>query len=147
MYRHIFIRFRLCWFMVFLLWRMWRNHSSLKVNTCAYEGNALRRSFINYLHCQREERFWPGGMNESANYPPPDFGSPPSNSFQSFQQQRSHSSSFHPTMWSWSETPTEHTWGCDSSVGRHHGLAASYGFSSNRGNHGPTHTYSEWNIQ
>ncbi|XP_076736811.1 FMR1-interacting protein NUFIP1 isoform X4 [Maylandia zebra] len=82
-------------------------------------------------------------MNESANYPPPDFGSPPSNSFQSFQQQQSHSSSFHPTMWSWSETPTEHTWGCDSSVGRHHGSAASYGFSSNRGNHGPTHTYSQ----
>ncbi|KAL3999254.1 ATP-dependent Clp protease, protease subunit [Sarotherodon galilaeus] len=82
-------------------------------------------------------------MNESANYPPPDFGFPPSNSFQSFQQQQSHSSSFHPTMWSWSETPTEHSWGCDSSVGRHHGSAASYGFSSNRGNHGPTHTYGQ----
>uniref|UniRef100_A0A3Q4G903 C2H2-type domain-containing protein n=1 Tax=Neolamprologus brichardi TaxID=32507 RepID=A0A3Q4G903_NEOBR len=65
-------------------------------------------------------------MNESANYPPPDFGSPPSNSFQSFQQQPSHSSSFHPTMWSWSETPTEHSWGCDSSVGRHHGSAATF---------------------
>lgn len=45
MHRHIFIRFRLCWFMVFLLWRKWRNHCSLKVNTCAYEGNALRRRF------------------------------------------------------------------------------------------------------
>ncbi|XP_072306915.1 FMR1-interacting protein NUFIP1 [Eucyclogobius newberryi] len=59
-------------------------------------------------------------MSESGHYPPPDFSSPPPNTF----QQQPRTSSFHPGMWSWQETP-------EASPGY-----SSYGYPSAWGNYG-----------
>ncbi|XP_056157038.1 nuclear fragile X mental retardation-interacting protein 1 [Lampris incognitus] len=50
-------------------------------------------------------------MNELGRYPPPVFDCRPQNAVLNPQtvQPQSHSSSFHPSMWSWPETPSE-TW-------------------------------------
>lgn len=58
-------------------------------------------------------------MSEPERYPPPDFSCPPPN----FLQQQPRSSSFHPSMWSWGETPSEPSW----SRGYHQEGAAHYG--------------------
>ncbi|KAM4710711.1 FMR1-interacting protein NUFIP1 [Anableps anableps] len=57
-------------------------------------------------------------MSESERYPPPDFSCASPNFM---QQQRPRSSSFHPSMWSWGETPSEPSW---SQFGYHQGQAA-----------------------
>ena len=52
-------------------------------------------------------------MSESGYYPPPDFTRPPPDFVQPFQhQQQPRISTFRPSMWSWSETPTEPIWDC-----------------------------------
>lgn len=83
-------------------------------------------------------------MNDSVYYPPPDFGSPPPDSF---QQQQPRSSSFHPAMWVWSETPTEPSWDRGGNAGWHNGSAGGCGFPTDHGNRGPARPYGEWNKQ
>ncbi|KAL7369507.1 hypothetical protein ABVT39_000971 [Epinephelus coioides] len=87
-------------------------------------------------------------MAEPGHYPPPDFGCPPPNTIQSFQQQQqqqqqSRSSSFQPSMWSWSETPTEPIWDYSSQPGWQHGAVAGSGFPSGRGNYGAKRPYGQ----
>uniref|UniRef100_A0A8C2XM03 C2H2-type domain-containing protein n=1 Tax=Cyclopterus lumpus TaxID=8103 RepID=A0A8C2XM03_CYCLU len=59
-------------------------------------------------------------MNEQGHYPPPDFGCPPPNTIQHFQQ-KPHASSFHPGMWSWGETSSEPPRDYSGQAGWHHG--------------------------
>ncbi|XP_054915153.1 nuclear fragile X mental retardation-interacting protein 1 [Poeciliopsis prolifica] len=47
-------------------------------------------------------------MGDSQRYPPPDFSCPPPNFI---QPQQTHSSSFHPSMWSWGQAPPQASWG------------------------------------
>ncbi|KAM9328544.1 FMR1-interacting protein NUFIP1 [Pholidichthys leucotaenia] len=68
-------------------------------------------------------------MSDQGHYPPPDFSSPPPNSI----QQQPRSSSFHPSMWSWAETPTEPRW----DYGGNRGWNTDYGSPSGRGSCGP----------
>lgn len=82
------------------------------------------------LRCRTEERLEACSMNEPGHFPPPDFGSPPPNSLR-----LPGSSSFHPSMWSWGDTPSEAGW--------HNGAAAGFGFPSSRGNYGPKRPYGE----
>ncbi|XP_042368971.1 nuclear fragile X mental retardation-interacting protein 1 [Plectropomus leopardus] len=79
-------------------------------------------------------------MGEPGLYPSPDFGCPPPNSI---QQQQPRSSNFHPSMWSWSETPTEPTWDYSGQAGWHHGAASGSGFPSGRGNYGHKRPYGQ----
>ncbi|XP_026157604.1 FMR1-interacting protein NUFIP1 [Mastacembelus armatus] len=76
-------------------------------------------------------------MNEAGHYPPPDFSSPPSSTIQP------RSSSFHPNMWSWTETPSETSWGYGGQAGWHQGPIAGFGFPSDRVNYGPNHSYGQ----
>ncbi|KAJ0009339.1 hypothetical protein NQD34_001041 [Periophthalmus magnuspinnatus] len=62
-------------------------------------------------------------MSESGYYPPPDFSSPPPSTF----QQQPRASSFQPGMWHWQETPSETSWGYNTS---YYGATASYGSQS-----------------
>ncbi|MED6238968.1 hypothetical protein ATANTOWER_032948 [Ataeniobius toweri] len=55
-------------------------------------------------------------MSEPERYPPPDFSCSPPN----FMQQRPRSSNFHPSMWSWGETPSEPSWGRGINQGGYH---------------------------
>ncbi|KAM9836252.1 FMR1-interacting protein NUFIP1 [Aulostomus maculatus] len=73
-------------------------------------------------------------MNEPGLYPPPDFGCPPPNSIQSFQQQQPRPSSFHPGMWTWSETVSEPGWNQSAQAGWH---------PSSRGSYGPKRPYGQ----
>ncbi|KAJ4924234.1 hypothetical protein JOQ06_000474 [Pogonophryne albipinna] len=78
-------------------------------------------------------------MNEPRHYPPPDFSCPPPDFIQPFQQQQQQpgSSSFHPSMWSWGETPEptwESTWESRGQAGWHTG--AGFGPPSGRGDYG-----------
>ncbi|XP_023268681.1 nuclear fragile X mental retardation-interacting protein 1-like, partial [Seriola lalandi dorsalis] len=91
-------------------------------------------------------------MNEPGHYPSPDFGCPPPNTIQPFQQHQKHqqhqqqqpsSSSFHPNMWSWCETPSEPSWDYRAQAGWHHGAAPAFGFPPGRGNHGPKRPYGQ----
>uniref|UniRef100_A0A3Q2U735 Nuclear FMR1 interacting protein 1 n=1 Tax=Fundulus heteroclitus TaxID=8078 RepID=A0A3Q2U735_FUNHE len=71
-------------------------------------------------------------MNEPGRYPPPDFGWPPPDFMQQQQQQQQQqprSSSFHPSMWNWGETPSEPSWGRDINInqGGYHQRPAHYG--------------------
>lgn len=81
-------------------------------------------------------------MGESRHYPPPDFTRPPPDFIQPFQhqQQQPRTSTFRPSMWSWSETPTEPSWE-SAQAGRQNGAAAGIGFTSNRGNYVPRRPY------
>lgn len=99
----------------------------------------------NKLHCRREERLRTCSMNESGHYPPPDFSGLSSNTTQYQQQPRS--SSFHSSMWSWSETPSEPSWDHSGPAGWHHGAAAGFGFQSGRGNYGPKRPYGKLPIK
>ncbi|XP_034072808.1 nuclear fragile X mental retardation-interacting protein 1 isoform X1 [Gymnodraco acuticeps] len=73
-------------------------------------------------------------MNEPRHYPPPDFSCPPPDFIQPFQQQQQPgSSSFHPSMWSWGETP-EPSWESRGQAGWHTG--AGFGPPSGRGDYG-----------
>ncbi|XP_061692705.1 nuclear fragile X mental retardation-interacting protein 1 [Syngnathoides biaculeatus] len=50
-------------------------------------------------------------MEKPGFYPPPDFDCPPPSSIQASRPQQPVSkSNFHPSMWTWSETPSEPTW-------------------------------------
>lgn len=80
-------------------------------------------------------------MSESRLYPPPDFTRPPPDFIQPFQhQQQPRTSTFRPSMWSWSETPTEPSWD-SAQAGRQNEAAAGIWFTSNRGNYGPRRPY------
>ncbi|XP_028249000.1 FMR1-interacting protein NUFIP1 isoform X2 [Parambassis ranga] len=69
-------------------------------------------------------------MTEPGHYPPPDFSCPPPNSIQLLQQQQSRSSSFHPSMWTWGETPSEPSWNYGAGPGwtQHTAAGPGYGF-------------------
>ncbi|KAM4538278.1 FMR1-interacting protein NUFIP1 [Fundulus diaphanus] len=67
-------------------------------------------------------------MNEPGRYPPPDFSWPPPDFMQQQQQQQQpRSSSFHPSMWNWGETPSEPSWGRGINQGGYHHRPAHYG--------------------
>lgn len=84
-------------------------------------------------------------MSESRYYPPPDFTRPPPDFIQPFQhQQQPHTSTFRPSMWSWSETPREPGWNCPH-AGRQNGAAAGVGFMPTRGNYAPRRPYGKLN--
>lgn len=87
------------------------------------------------------KHFVPCSMTEPGHYPPPDFGCPPPNSIQHQQQQPRSSSSFHPSMWSWCETPSEPSWGHSGQAGWYQGEAAGFGSPTGRGNYGPKRPY------
>ncbi|XP_017282285.1 nuclear fragile X mental retardation-interacting protein 1 [Kryptolebias marmoratus] len=72
-------------------------------------------------------------MNVPERYPPPDFSCPPPVSF----QQQPRSSSFHPSMWSWGETPSEPGWTYGEAAGE------GYSFPSDRGHYGHKGPYSQ----
>ncbi|KAF7659350.1 hypothetical protein LDENG_00298920 [Lucifuga dentata] len=84
-------------------------------------------------------------MNGPRHCPPPDFGCPPPNSIhtppQTVQQQQPRSSSFHPNMWSWSETPVEPSWGHSGQAGWHYGQQAGFGVPADCGSYGPRRSY------
>ncbi|XP_068165608.1 FMR1-interacting protein NUFIP1 isoform X1 [Antennarius striatus] len=77
-------------------------------------------------------------MNEPGHYPPPDFSCPPQNSI---QQPRS--SGFHPSMWSWGDTPPEPSRDYSGQAGWHQGAAGRFGFPPGRGNCGPVRPYGQ----
>lgn len=105
------------------------------------QHRVIASSALEELHCRREARL--REMNEPGHYPPPDFGCPPPNSIQPFQQQP-RSSGFHPNMWSWSETPSEPSWDYSHQAGWHHGAAA--GFPPGCGNYRPKRPYGKYPV-
>lgn len=88
-------------------------------------------------------------MNEQGHYPPPDFGCPPPNTIQPFQQPRPppRTSSFHPSMWNWCDASSEPSWDYSGQAGWHRGAAPTFGDPSGRVDYGPKRPYGEyvWN--
>lgn len=93
-------------------------------------------TWLAYFIDHQEGRLRVVSMAEPGQYPSPDFGSPPPNSF---QHQSHYSGGFHPNMWSWGCTPTEPSWDHGGPTGWHPGAAPWFG-SSHRG-HGPEKPY------
>ncbi|MEQ2178563.1 hypothetical protein GOODEAATRI_015377, partial [Goodea atripinnis] len=77
-------------------------------------------------------------MSEPDRYPPPDFSCPPPN----FMQQRPRSSNFHPSMWSWGETPSEPSWGRGINQGGYH-----WGEAAGPAHYGPKPHFSQYITQ
>lgn len=82
-------------------------------------------------------------MSDTGHYPPPDFSCPLPNTF---QQQQPKTSSFHPGMWSWQETPSETSWGYSTTgYSNYNGATANYGSQSARGGYGTNaQGYHQW---
>lgn len=128
--------------MSFLLSRKWR--TSVYSKTCTCESCVVRNpDVLSLIYSWRNERFKGWSMNEPRHYPPPDFSCPPPDFIQPFQQQQQQqpgSSSFHPSMWSWGETP-EPTWESRGQAEWHTG--AGFGPPSGRGDYGSKRPHGE----
>lgn len=105
---------------------------------CMSSNSTLLRFPFHRRHFEGRLR---DSMAEPGQYPPPDFGCPPPSSFQ--HQPHSRPGSFHPSMWSWSSTPTEPSWDHGGPAGWHSGGAPWFGSAQNHWGHGPGRPYGE----